>query len=194
MAGEREIPSKGEVADALLTQGSVFLHLDPRPEGVQVPGWLKGQPQVVLQVGLHMPVPIPDLRVDERGVFATLSFNRQPFPCVVPWESVYAVVGDDGRGMVWPEDMPPEIVAEVEREARRHGLKDVSAGVEPEDDAAEAVRGVVESISRKVDERLEREASPRGGGNGKKKPGGNGRKRSGGNGKKKLPPYLRVVK
>ena len=75
---------------------------------------------MVLQVGLDMPVPIPDLRVDDSGVYATLSFQRTPFTCMVPWEAVFALVGDDGKGMVWPDDLPPEIAAEVEREAHRH--------------------------------------------------------------------------
>jgi hypothetical protein len=39
----------------------------------------------------------------------TLSFNRSPFYCVVPWSSVFAMVGDDGRGMVWPDDVPQEL-------------------------------------------------------------------------------------
>jgi hypothetical protein len=59
------------------------------------------------------------LRVDENGVFGTLSFSRTPFSCLVPWNAVFALVGDEGRGMVWPDSMPAEIVAEVEREAMR---------------------------------------------------------------------------
>ncbi len=103
------LPPKKEVALALLERGSVHVHLDPRATGVVVPAWFKRQPQLVLQVGLNMPVPIPDLRVDEDGMSCTLSFNRSPFFCIVPWSSVYAMVGDDGRGMVWPEDVPPEV-------------------------------------------------------------------------------------
>ena len=113
------LPNKKDVARALLLKGTVFVHLDPRSDAVAVPPWLKRQPQLVLQVGLDMPVPIPDLRVDDSGVLGTLSFNRTSFTCVVPWDAVFAVVGDDGRGMVWPASMPPEIAAEVEREARR---------------------------------------------------------------------------
>jgi len=82
-----------------------------------VPAWFKRQPQLVLQVGLNMPVPIPDLRVDEEGMSCTLSFNRSPFFCVVPWSSVYAMVGDDGRGMVWPEDVPPEVALHARRDS-----------------------------------------------------------------------------
>ncbi len=117
---EQELPSKKDVGRALLLRGSVFVHMDPRREEVEVPPWLKDQPQLVLQVGLDMPVPIPDLRIDDKGVFGTLSFNRAPFTCRVPWKHVFALVGEDGRGMVWPEDLPDEIAHEVDREFGRH--------------------------------------------------------------------------
>jgi stringent starvation protein B len=92
----------------------VHVHLDPRAPGVVVPAWFKKQPQLVLQIGLNMPVPIPDLRLDEEGMSCTLSFNRTPFYCVVPWPGVYAMVGDDGRGMVWPDDVPPEVANQAQ--------------------------------------------------------------------------------
>ena len=103
----------------LLVKGSVFVHLDPRVQGVIVPDWLRKQPQLVLQVGLDLPVPIPDLSIDEDGVYATLSFNRSAFSCRMPWEAVFALVGDDGKGMVWPESFPVEIAHEVDRESGR---------------------------------------------------------------------------
>lgn len=122
MTATSGLPDKRDVARALLLKGTVFVHLDPRSEDVRVPNWLKRQPQLVLQVGLDMPVPIPDLRVDDGGVFGTLSFNRTSFTCSVPWDAIFAVVGDDGRGMVWPGSMPQEIAAEVERESKRGRL------------------------------------------------------------------------
>src|SRR5262252_772984 len=109
MSTSHPLPPKKEVALALLERSSVHVHLDPRGEGVTVPAWFKKQPQLVLQIGLNMPVPIPDLRLDDEGMTCTLSFSRQPFYCIVPWGSVFAMVGDDGRGMVWPDDVPPEI-------------------------------------------------------------------------------------
>lgn len=126
------LPVKRDVGRALLLKGSVFVHLDPRVQGVVVPEWLRDQPQLVLQVGLDMPVPIPDLRVDGNGVFGTLSFKGSPFTCAVPWDAVYALVGDDGRGMVWPESMPPEIASEVEREVRRKALDPTQGEGKPE--------------------------------------------------------------
>jgi hypothetical protein len=131
------LPNKKDVARALLLKGTVFVHLDPRSDSVAVPAWLKRQPQLVLQVGLDMPVPIPDLRVDDSGVIGTLSFSRTSFTCVVPWDAVFAVVGDDGRGMVWPASMPPEIAAEVEREAQRGRAPKGEAGPIEEVAAAE---------------------------------------------------------
>ena len=112
-----------DVARALLLRGSLFVYLDPRREGVRVPDHLRKQPQLVLQFGLDLPVPIPDLRVDESGVHGTLSFNRSPFPCRVPWDAVFGLVGDDAMGVVWREDLPDEIEAEVEQASRRGEAK-----------------------------------------------------------------------
>ncbi len=87
----------------------MFIHLDPRRPDVLVPKGFMGQPQLVLQVGLNMAIPIPDLHIDEVGISCTLSFNRSPFWCRIPWSAIYALVGEDGRGGVWAEDVPPEI-------------------------------------------------------------------------------------
>lgn len=119
MAEEKRLPAKIEVARYLLSQGSLFVHLDPRTEGVVVPKWYNTEPQLVLQIGFDMPVPIPDLQVDSEGIYGTLSFNRSPFTCNVQWDAVFALAGDDGRGMVWPDSMPDEISKEIEREAGR---------------------------------------------------------------------------
>ncbi|MEY4513311.1 MAG: hypothetical protein RLZZ450_5433 [Pseudomonadota bacterium] len=113
------LPAKKDVARALLLRGSVFVHLDPRRSGVLVPARLRYQAQVVLQVGLDMPVPIPDLRVDEEGIFGTLSFKGIPFSCFVPWGAVFALVGEDAKGMVWSREMPEEIASALVRESKR---------------------------------------------------------------------------
>jgi stringent starvation protein B len=133
MSPTQPLPPKKDVALALLEKSSIYVHLDPRQPAVVVPNWFKKQPQLVLQVGLDMAVKIPDLRLDDDGMSCTLSFNRAPFFCVVPWTSVFAMVGDDGRGMVWPDDVP----AEVARHAQTRGL-DASVLKEPPRTAAVA--------------------------------------------------------
>lgn len=113
MSDQPKAPPKKDVALALLAHSSVFVHLDPRMANVVVPVHFKRQPQLVLQIGLNMPVPIPDLHLDDDGMSCTLSFNRSPFHCMVPWRSIYAMVDDEGRAMVWPEDVPPEVQQQV---------------------------------------------------------------------------------
>lgn len=103
-------PDKHELMLKLLEHGSVFMHLDPRREGVVVPLHFRSQSQLVLQIGLNFPIPIRDLEIDAEGVRCTLSFNRQPFYCIVPWSGVYALVGEDGQVTVWPSELPPELM------------------------------------------------------------------------------------
>jgi stringent starvation protein B len=105
----RPLPPKKDVALALLQGSSLYIHLDPRKSEVVVPLHFKKQAQLVLQVGLNMAVPIPDLQVDDEGVTCTLSFNRNPFWCRLPWTAIYALVGDDKRGMIWPDEVPAEV-------------------------------------------------------------------------------------
>lgn len=103
-------PSKKDVTRALLLRtGTIFIHLNPRSAQTYVPVKLRNQDQVVLQIGLDMPVPIPDLRVDDEGIYATLSFHGVAYTCSVPWKAVFAVVGDDAKGMVYEDDMPESI-------------------------------------------------------------------------------------
>lgn len=105
-------PPKKEVFDHLLSGPSVFVHLDPRRAGVVVPQWFKNKPTLVLQVGLNMAVAIPDLKSDLVGVACTLSFNREPYYCRLPWTAIFALIGEDQRGMVWAEDVPAEVHAQ----------------------------------------------------------------------------------
>jgi len=73
-----------------------------------------------------MPVPIPDLRVDDEGIFGTLSFKGIPFSCFVPWGAVFALVGEDSKGMVWSKEMPEEIANALVRESRRDAARSAS--------------------------------------------------------------------
>jgi stringent starvation protein B len=132
MAPTARLPPKKDVALALLEQASMYIHLDPRADSVQVPVSFKNQPQLVLQVGLNMAVAIPDLHVDEQGLSCTLSFNRTPFFCMIPWPAVFALVGENGQAMVWAEDVPAEVAAQAQAqkapEKPRAHLRSVGEG------------------------------------------------------------------
>src|SRR6478609_6132980 len=104
-----ERPSKQDAFLALLGEGWTSLHLDARRPGVTVPAHLRGEAHLVLQYGYDLPIPIPDLEVDEQGVRATLSFSKMPQRTFVPWEAVYVVACVDGRGVLYHEDVPDDV-------------------------------------------------------------------------------------
>lgn len=101
--------SKSITTLELLDKGIVYLHLDSRKAGVDVPPWLKHQACLCLSIGYNMAVPIPDLIISDWGVHATLSFSGTAHLCRIPWSAVYAVLGDKDLygGGLWPEYMPP---------------------------------------------------------------------------------------
>jgi stringent starvation protein B len=104
-----ERPSKQDAFLALLREGWTSLHLDARRPGVIVPAHLRGEAHLVLQYGHDLPISIPDLEVDDYGVRATLSFSRSPQLTVVPWSAVYVVACDDGRGVLYQEEVPEDV-------------------------------------------------------------------------------------
>jgi hypothetical protein len=103
------LPAKDDVVRQLLDDGNVMLHLDPRSDAVLVPPQFKHNEQLVLEIGRNMRIPIPDLAVKGHELSCTLSFSGKPHLCRIPWAAVFAVVGKDKRGMVWPDDVPPEL-------------------------------------------------------------------------------------
>jgi stringent starvation protein B len=108
------IPRKHDFVTALLEHGPVLVHLDARAEGVSVPVHLAGEAKLVLRFGHSLTPPIHDLSVDETGLSGTLTFNGVSHHCVLPWTAVYAVVSEpDHQGMVWPEDVPEDVLAEM---------------------------------------------------------------------------------
>lgn len=188
--------------NALLERSSVYIHLDPRKDDVRVPPWFKKQPQLVLQVGLRMAVPIRDLDVGEDAVSCTLSFNRAPFFCYVPWTAVFALVADDGKGILWPNDIPQEVAAQqaerAQKEQARERMRSVSADPQKPAPPAEGQpagkspgkkRGQAAQLRAEkrppVAEKPRQPAPP------KEPPAAPASQKDG---KKPLPSYLRVVK
>jgi hypothetical protein len=165
-----------------------------------VPPYFKKQPQLVLQIGLNMAIAIPDLKVDDEGVTCTLSFNRRPFWCRLPWTAIYALVGEaldgeDMKGMLWPDDVPAEIAAQREGKGQQAGPQGPQRARPQRETKRKSVVSAPPSEPRsapptpKSGERPEAEsptaetaAMPQ------------AKRDSAKSGKRELPPYLRVVK
>jgi len=113
-------PSKRDVMLALLEHAEAQVHLDARRDGVMLPPKLRASSNVRLDYGYALVPPIPDLKVDEDGIRATLSFNRAPFETFVPWTAVFLIADFAGRGAVWREDLPPELSAHADAVERDH--------------------------------------------------------------------------
>lgn len=200
----QKLPKKKDVTVALLQSSfSVFVHLDPRHERVSVPPQFRRQAHLILEIGLNMPVPIRDLEVDDDGITCTLSFSRTPHWCRMPWDAVFAIVGQDQRGMVWPEDVPPDSqfkFTQAPAEAAAPKPKAIRAVPDMPDEAADApAEAAPAATSVEADREAVADADP------KAEPDAPAAEEStdepssseadGPKAKvRKLPPYLRVVK
>src|SRR5262245_63262078 len=142
-------PSKQQAFLALLREGCTALHLDARRPGVVVPTQLHGEPHLVLQYGHDLPIPIPDLEVDEYGVRATLSFSRAAHRTIVPWSAVYVVACDDGRGVLYSEDVPPDVTVIAARATSDAAPPDPEVELEAEEIAMQ-VAAARQSVLRSV--------------------------------------------
>jgi hypothetical protein len=92
------------VAWLLKNNRIVGLSLNATVPGVVLPPQLMAHEALCLDIGLDLPIQIPDLWLDANGIAGTLSFDR-PVHCLIPWAALRAAWGDDGKGMVW-DDVP----------------------------------------------------------------------------------------
>jgi hypothetical protein len=89
------------VSQLLGEEDHILIVINPGVDGVKLPAeLLAGGEPVALHIGYRMVIPIPDLQLDDAGVAGTLSFNRTPFPCVLPWASLVQVSVRDEH-LVW---------------------------------------------------------------------------------------------
>lgn len=91
--------------DRLLAKGTVMIFIDSRRPDVIVPPAHKENVQLMLN--LDYAYEIPDFKVAEDHIEASLSFNQQNFFCVLPLDAIYAFSSKvDEEIVVFPEDVP----------------------------------------------------------------------------------------
>jgi hypothetical protein len=93
--------TKEKMADgfesALARFNSVMVLIGDHP-GLIIPNSCRSAERaIVLEYGLDMPKPIPDLVVTVDGIYATLSFSQEPHETFVPWEAVRQIEGVSER-------------------------------------------------------------------------------------------------
>jgi stringent starvation protein B len=97
---------------ALLERAEARVHLDARRPGVILPARFLSEAHLRLDYGYGFQPPIPDLKIEDDGIRATLSFSRVAFSTFVPWTSVYVIADFDGNGAVWQDDIPADLPIE----------------------------------------------------------------------------------
>jgi hypothetical protein len=111
-AGPPGQESKLDCFRRLIDRGLVLLTFDTRHPEARVPPAFRGQPQLALSFSLRFGVD--DFAYDHDGVRGTLSFQRRPFFCEIPWDSVYMMRSEVADELlVWPEGLPPEVADQL---------------------------------------------------------------------------------
>lgn len=96
--------------DRLLQTGTVMVILDGRAPGVVVP--LEHQTNPKLPINLDYAFDVPDFKVLENRVEASLSFNRKNFFCILPLEAIYIMNAPSvSETVLFPEDVPQDLLA-----------------------------------------------------------------------------------
>lgn len=93
----------------LLETSWVSVLLDPQHPEANLPDFLRDDTHLVLQYGYNMPKPIPDLHIDEHGIFATLSFGNIHYVTFVPWDAVFAITDGEERIRIWEDNVPKSL-------------------------------------------------------------------------------------
>lgn len=131
---------KEAVVLKLLSEGDVMICLDARRQGVRVPPQHANDPALRLILNLNFPSPI---EVTAAGISAKLSFGGRRMACYVPMEALWAAFEPNSRqGMMWPDSIPPEVLAEL-AEQPPHAVagKDRQASAEQDKGSEAASQG-----------------------------------------------------
>ena len=118
-----------QVLEDALSRGKVYIHVNTRVDGVDLPQVLMGRERVPLVVAWR--APDIDLQLGDDHVAATLRFSGEPYRCIVPWHALLAVIAD--HPIALPEEPTLQVMQgggdEKEKNRRdRPGLKLISDG------------------------------------------------------------------
>ena len=91
--------------ETLLDQGRLQIWVDRLTEWVDVPGSIVGfgPEDRIVALNYSKRFHMPQFKVTDTGVTATLSFNNRPHMTIVPWEAVLAVFQDGKLLESWEE-------------------------------------------------------------------------------------------
>lgn len=110
---DQKPPSKAQLLNQLLDEGMTMIHLDARVDGVDVPDVFRNDTHLRLNLSWRFG---RTMTVDDDKVIAELTFGGHPHLCVIPFSAVFGMVSHaTNRTLMWPEDIPPEVLQELEK-------------------------------------------------------------------------------
>ncbi|MBL7662674.1 hypothetical protein JNK13_07975 [bacterium] len=96
--------------DELMKGEFVLMHVDSRKPGVTVPENLLNNPALVLKLSYQFQGKIER---NDSGIEAYLLFNNKYELCILPWTSVWGISPSHGQQILWPEDIPKEVLVQL---------------------------------------------------------------------------------
>ena len=84
----------------------VFVHLDSRRDGVDVPQHLRSSAGLKLKLSYGFQ---GETKHDAEAITAYLRFNGDYYGCVIPWPAVWAITNSEGESCLWTDELPEEL-------------------------------------------------------------------------------------
>jgi hypothetical protein len=98
--------------------GETGVQINAGAPGVKIPDHIDKTKPLVFVYGYNQPRPIPDLKVDDEGISATLVFGIEWLPTFVPWPAVVAITGEQVGLVIFLDGKVVTERPEPERPAR----------------------------------------------------------------------------
>lgn len=101
---------KHDAVTRLLEDEFMLVHVAPNVSGVTLPPHLLAAPSVTLKLSRLFRGA---LTVGSEKIEADLLFGSTYFTCVVPFAAIWGASSASGSNIVWPEDAPQEVRAQI---------------------------------------------------------------------------------
>ncbi|RIL08421.1 MAG: hypothetical protein DCC75_08975 [Proteobacteria bacterium] len=122
------ITEKRAQLDKLLEQQYVYLHINTKVPGVDVPLALLAKPTITLQFSRYFRGA---MELKDNLIEADLLFDSDYYHCIVPLASVWGATDSFKKTQVWPDALTPEILGQIaakEKQSKQAGPKAKKAG------------------------------------------------------------------
>lgn len=103
--------NKKEKIEELTQLEYLMLHVRPDVKGVSLPKNLMAQKTVALKISHYFVNP---LFIEDTEVKIELLFGNDSFPCVIPYEAIWACTTVDGEHTFWEQGLPKELALLME--------------------------------------------------------------------------------